>query len=401
VPKPLTTYLRLYREAFVGLPRVTWVIAFVGLVNRAGTMVVPFLTLYFKASLGFSAGEAGMLFGTWGVGALVGAYVGGWASDRFGAVRVQVVTLILCGLGFFWLGQCESWHALGVALFATGVVFSAFRPANASTLASTCPPSKRSQAFALHRLAINLGMAIGPASGGFLARIDYSWLFGVDGSVCILSGLLLAVLLRGVNVAPVHDEPDTGQDGSPWRDRPFLGLLLVTLASSFIMFQWFATGSIFFHDVYGMEPDEIGLLLGLNPVLIVAFEMVLVQSLRNRAPLPWIALGVGMLGLSCLMLPVGATFAWAILAVVIWTFGEMFESPLTGAFVANRAGPEHRGRYMGALNIAFASSAILAPVAGLQVYEVFGPTTMWVCSGCVGLVAACFALILARRVATS
>jgi hypothetical protein len=62
VPKPLTTYLRLYREAFVGLPRVTWVIAFVGLVNRAGTMVVPFLTLYFKASLGFSAGEAGMLF---------------------------------------------------------------------------------------------------------------------------------------------------------------------------------------------------------------------------------------------------------------------------------------------------------------------------------------------------
>jgi MFS family permease len=101
------------------------------------------------------------------------------------------------------------------------------------------------------------------------------------------------------------------------------------------------------------------------------------------------------------MLPVGATFAWAILAVVIWTFGEMFESPLTGAFVANRAGPEHRGRYMGALNIAFASSAILAPVAGLQVYEVFGPTTMWVCSGCVGLVAACFALILARRVATS
>lgn len=395
----LAALLRSYRVSYAGLPRATWLLALVTAVNRAGSMVVPFLALYFTTELGFGESDAGVLLGAFGAGGLLGAALGGTLADRFGALPVQVATLVLCGAGFFVLGACTTWAQLAVALFAVGAIFTAFRPANAVVLAATCPPAERLRAFAVHRLAINAGCAIGPAVGGFLARVDYSWLFLVDGSVCIACGLLLWVLLRGRTDPHAHEPPEAagGKARSPWRDGGFLGVMAVSLSAAVITFQWLSTGPLFLHDAYGLAEDEIGLLLAINPVLIVLLEMVLVHALRGRAPLPWIGIGVFLIGASCYLLPLGRTFAWGVVVVVVWTAGEMLESPLTSAFAANRAGAANRGRYMGVFSMMYSVATIVAPVMGTGVYESLGAEVLWYGSGTVGVLGGLAMLWFARR----
>ena len=343
-------YFRLYADSIRGLPRETWVLALVALVNRAGTMVVPFLALYLTKSLGFGKAEAGELIAIWGVGVFAGSFVGGWLSDRFHPVRVQAVMMAACGGGFYWLGECRSFTALAVALFVTGGVFAAFRPANATMLAATCPPLLRARAFAVQRLAINLGMAIGPSTGGLIASdLGYSWLFTIDGSVCILSGVLVWILLRGVRLDTVgQEDPVTATQHSPWRDRLFLGVALLVFLNGYVMFQWFSTGPVFFADVYAMSEKEIGLLFALNPVLIVAFEMVLIYSIRDRPPMPWIALGTLLLTVSCGMITLGSGVLWCLVTVCVWdvrrdariTSGPWFRGKPRGA---EAPGPLHGG----------------------------------------------------------
>ena len=69
-----------------------------------------------------------------------------------------------------------------------------FRPANLSLISFETSTDQRKTAFALNRLAINLGMSIGPVIGGFLTQIDYTFLFYGNGISTILSGVFLSVI---------------------------------------------------------------------------------------------------------------------------------------------------------------------------------------------------------------
>ena len=74
--------LRLYRDAFAGLGRDVWLICVVLLVNRAGTMVLPFITLYLTEQRDLTVAMAGRMLSLYGLGAVAGAYIGGWLCDR-------------------------------------------------------------------------------------------------------------------------------------------------------------------------------------------------------------------------------------------------------------------------------------------------------------------------------
>lgn len=162
--------LRFFRDAYASLPASVWWLCAVAFVNRAGTMVVPFLTLWLTLERGFLIGDAGLLMGCFGLGSMFGAWVGGRATDRIGPWPVQVASLLGSGVLFVVLGDLRTATAIACALFVLGLVADAFRPANYSMLAANCPPALRGKAFALARLAVNLGWSIGPAVGGVLAQ---------------------------------------------------------------------------------------------------------------------------------------------------------------------------------------------------------------------------------------
>ncbi|MEE8523321.1 MAG: MFS transporter, partial [Thermoanaerobaculia bacterium] len=344
----MRTILRIYREAYQGLPREIWYLSVVILLNRVGTMVLMFLTLYLTQELGFSLAFAGQVFGAYGFGSLVGAWLGGWFSDRVGMLRIQFFSLLSSGIGFLVLEHLHSGIAILVTIFLVGMAAEAFRPANSSALAAFSPPHLRSRAVALNRMALNLGFGIGPAVGGWLAIRDYDWLFRVDGATCILAAFAVKVLFR-------HRQPPAKAAGDgaaeperyPLKDTGYLRFLGLIALISIIFSQGWSTYPVYLKTAYGLDESRLGLLMTMNAVLILLFEMVLTRWAERFQILAVIGVGAFLSGVSMAVLPLGSTAWLAVTSMIIWTGGEMLFAPFAGGWVANRAGERHRGKYMG------------------------------------------------------
>lgn len=376
----LRTVLCAYRDAFTGHGPAVWRLAIATLVNRSGTMVLPFLILFLTEERGFSPVEAGRTLALYGVGGLLGAFLGGWLCDRVAPRRVMIASLVLTGCGFLILGRLEARWALALAIFLVSVVGEAFRPANGAAIAAASTAEDRTRSFALNRLAINAGMSFGPAVGGLLAQRDYGWLFLVDGLTCLAAAGLLAVgddLARPAAAPAAAEAPAR----SPWRDGPFLALLLLMTAVGLVFFQANGAFPLTLRRDYGWSELRIGLMLAVNTVIIVLFEMVLVNATRRVDPLLLVGAGSVLFCAGFGLLPLGSGVAWVAFTVAVWTVGEMLSMAAGSAAVANRAGPRSLGRYMGLYVLSFSAAQVVAPVLGTWAYERFGAAALWYACG--------------------
>src|SRR3954462_1441556 len=191
----ISTALQLYKNAYTGLSRNTWYLSLVMLINRSGTMVGPFMTIYCTQSLNFSITQAGSIMGLFGFGAIVGAMIGGRITDRLGFYPQQVASLFLGGLMFIITGYQHNYASLAISTFILSVCNESFRPANATAIAFYSKPENRTRSYSLNRLAINLGWAVGGAFGGIIASKNYHLLFWIDGFTNICAALLLISVL--------------------------------------------------------------------------------------------------------------------------------------------------------------------------------------------------------------
>lgn len=377
----IRTVARTYVRAFSGLPPVVWRLCLVTFLSRAGTMVVPFLTLYLTAERGMGVAAAGGLLAVWGAGSIVGSWLGGQAADAIGPVKVQWASVLLGGLGLLVLGRMVNPTAFAAVLFVSGVAGESFRPANMSAIARSVPPALRARAFALLRQAINLGMGVGPAVGGVLASVDYRWLFVGNGLALWLAALSLIGLEEPASAGSAEDDDCPG---SPWTDAPFLLLLGWTLGLWLVFFQLFSTWPLYLAEHYSLGERKIGGLFAFNAALVLMFEMILIQWAAGRDRTRLIGAGAVLVCTGMFLLPFGTTLAWAALTVVVWSAGEMLALPLLNAVVGEHA-PEHAsGRYMGAYTMVFSAAMIAAPAAGSAVYAGFGPSRLWGAIGALG-----------------
>lgn len=395
----LRIVFRAYREAYSGLPRATWLLAAAAFFNRAGTMVLPFLALYLTSEHGYTPERAGRFLGLYGVGAFLGAYLGGELTDRFHPVRVQVFALAGTAVGFGVLSQAETTTQIGAVLFLTAVVSEAFRPASLAAVAAYSPPAVRSRAFALTRLAVNLGFSLGPTLGGFLATIGYTWLFVVDAATCLFAAVFLALSMRRVPV--FADEPSAeelrGVRRSPWRDPVFLWMAVLLMGTGMIFFQFESTYTLYLHEIVGLSEARIGPLFAVNALTIAAFEMVLVKRLENVRPLRVVAFGALFVTVGFAALPLSTALPYVVATVLVWTIGEMLSFPILAGVVSSRADTASRGRYMALYTMAFATAFATAPIFGTMLYQHVGPRAPFAACGAVGLLATIGFFVLDRR----
>lgn len=370
--------MRLYKEAFSGLPRQAWLLSAVVLVNYSGAMVLFFMALYLTRELDFPKDLAGRMISIWGFGSLVGSYLGGWLSDIIGTKRVQFFSLLLAGMGFIILGQFTTPLSIGVAMFILAMIADAFRPANMTALTDVCEPDIRPRAFALNRLAINLGITIGPAVGGFLAVISYHYLFWADGLTYIIAAFLFLFLFRlDEQKHEKKEKSESHEKVNPFKDRIFIFGLACAFCMGFLFYQIFNTWPLFMREEYGLTEDRIGLLLTINGVLIGLIEMPLIHRLEKINPLKIVTWGTPLLFGGFGLLPLGHGFAWAVVSTVVWTMGEILVLPLISSFLAGRA-PEHaRGKYIGLFAFTFAIAFVAGPTAGTWVFINLGPNWLW------------------------
>ena len=374
--------VHLYRRAYSGLPREAWFLFAVNLVNASGAMVIFFLSLYLTRQLGFTPARAGQALSLYGLGSLAGAFLGGWLSDRIGSTSVQKLSLALSGALLIILGQMRSPWGLFPLLFFFSAAAGALYPANAASMSRVCPPGLQVKGFALNRLANNLGATIGPAVGGILALRDYRLIFWADGLTCLAAaGLFLAIWkkpedkLRAAEVRKGAKTPENIR--TPWRDRPFLALMLLVVVWGAVFVQIFATFPLYMRGAYGLAEDQIGRLLAVNTILIVTLEMALMEKVRVYPRTRMINLSFILLGLGFGLMPLGRGFIYAAFTVAVWTFGEILSMPLLTALIASRAEPQTRGRYMGIFSFAFSLAFIVGPAAGATIYGHVGPNALW------------------------
>lgn len=393
---------RTYRNAYSGLSKDTWLLSIVMLVNRAGTMVVPFMTLYLTSpQMGYSVGQAGLVFGLFGAGAFCGAWLGGRMTDKFGFYPVQLITLLGGGILFIVLGQMKSFHLICIFTFAVSFVNEAFRPANSTAIAFYSKKENLTRSYALNRLAINIGWAVGVAIGGVIADYNFELLFWVDGFTNISAVVVLWCFLKPVNYKPSHSK-ETGAPPalSAYKDKTYLVFITVTMLFAACFFQLFTNVPVYFEKGLHLSKTYIGLIMSANGVIIALVEMVLVYKMENKGKNALlIATGVGLLGLSFLMLNIpgiGALMAFVIIVIV--TFGEIFSMPFMNTYWISRTQHSNRGQYAALYTMAWSAAQCLGPLLGAQVADQAGFTVLWWIIGGAALLASfSFYRILSNR----
>lgn len=391
---------KTYRNAYAGLSRDTWLLSLIMLINRSGTMVVPFMTLYLTSpGMGYSVGEAGIVFGLFGAGAFAGAWLGGQLTDRIGFYPVQLFTLTVGGLLFFLLGQMKTYPLICTFTFLLSFVNEAFRPANSTAIAFYSKEENRTRSYALNRLAINLGWAVGSGLGGFLAHINYELLFWVDGATNISAALVMWLFLKPVNYKPVRKaQPGQPASRSAYEDNSYLVFVVITILFASCFFQLFTNLPVYFRkDLHFSEPF-IGFLMAFNGVLIALVEMVLIYKLEGRRHIiHYITAGVALVGASFLLLHVpAAPVLVASSMIVIVTLGETLSMPFMNTYWINRTQAGNRGEYAALYTMAWSAAQTLGPMTGAQVADRAGFNVLWWTVGSICLLAA-FAYSKLRR----
>lgn len=364
-----------------GLPREVWLLFATNLINRAGMMILPFLVLYLTRELGFSPARAGLMLAVYGATAIVAGPISGRLTDRIGALPIMRASLVATGVVLLVFPLARSFAGVVAVTVVWAFCSELFRPASLAAITHVVLPHQRKAAFALNRLAINLGMSIGPALGGFLAAVSFRAMFVVDALTTLIAGTVLSLTvwrpLTGVGAPEWDRDARDFTRSSLFHDRTFLVFLIGVFLVGIVFFQHEAALPLYLVRYLGLSTAFYGMLFTVNTLLIVALEVPL-----NTATAHWpntralvvgsllFAIGFGALG-------VIATPAGVVATVVVWTFGEMMLFPAMAAHLGEIS-PEHqRGSYMGAYSMAMSVSLTVGPWMGAQILDAAGPTIVW------------------------
>lgn len=372
------------------LPREVWYLCLAILINRAGTMVLPFLTLYLTFDRKLSPGTAGLALTIYGTCAIVIAPLAGRFSDRFGGLSIMKLSLVLSGLILFLFPFVRSTVGIFVICGFWAFASEAFRPPSMAIIGDLAGPERRKAAFALSRLAINFGMSIGPVIGGFLAMRSYQLLFYVDGTTSLVAGLLVGVLPwrtlhRDNQELKASAQDEGGSELKPTlrysdvlKDRRFTYFLIAMLPIELVFFQTLAAMPLFLVRELQMTEAGLGMLLAINTVIIIAVEVPLNTAMADWPHRHALALGALLIGIGFGALVLIDGVFGAALTVVVWTFGEMIFLPASAAYVSDIAPREQAGAYMGLYTMGFSAALAIGPWLGTEVMEKWGSSAVWI-----------------------
>ncbi|WP_309640507.1 MFS transporter [Flavobacterium sp.] len=392
-----------YIDNFKGFRREVWILAIITFINRAGTMVLPFLSKYLKEDLGFTYNEVGWIMVCFGLGSMLGSWLGGKLSDKIGFYKIMVFSLFTSGLCFFVLQFITSFWGLCIGMFLIMSVADMFRPAMFVSLTAYAKPENRTRALTLVRLAVNLGFAAGPALGGLIIMgIGYQGLFWADGATCIIAILIFALLVK--EKKKPKDATQSHLEKIPvasvFKDKIYWIFLFVSFATAMVFFQIFTTLPLYHHEQYRLTEFQTGLIMTLNGLLIFFLEMPIVTIFERKKinKLQIIFWGSTLMALSFFVLLLNIWAGVLIVSIILMTFGEMFIFPFSNSFAMSRSPKGQEGKYMALFTMSFSLAHIASSKTGMNIISHFGYQVNWVFMGFVGLVAVACCIWLKKLV---
>lgn len=370
---------RSYIGSFSDLRREVWLLALITFINRAGTMVIPFLSLYLTKSKGFSLEEVGWILTFFGLGSVTGSWLGGKLVDSIGHYKTMAWSLLISSVLFVLLQYPDSFWGICFGIFLVMTAADVFRPAVFVAISAYSKPQNRTRSVTLIRLAINLGFSAGPALGGLIiAGAGYSGLFWVDGITCLFAGILLLKLLHPKkaieNIREVNLDPQ-----SVLKDFPYLIFIGAMVLFGFIFLQYFSTMPLFYAEKHGLTEIDIGILLGFNGFLIFLLEMPLIKYLESKklTPIFHVIMGTVLVGLSFVAVNLFGWVGILLIGMLLMTLGEMIGFPFSNTFALTRSDKGKQGSYMALYSIAFSLSHIFGHNTGMHLISEFGYVFTW------------------------
>ncbi len=421
-------------KPYLQLPRAIHILCLGTFVNRAGSFVLIFLTIYVSEKLGYGTRFATLCMGAFGGGAIIASLIGGQLADQIGRRVVMLAALFGGAVMLLVMSQVQSKAALLTSIVAFGIINDMYRPAASAMIGDIVAPEHRGEAFSLMYIAINLGFACGPPIGGLIAAYSFDWLFWGDAATTALYGVIIAIFIRETSPRHVRrakavetdivGDPDEGigTADSPralsyagsgdsdveevsigdaarhiLRDGTFLLFCLSTLAIAVVFMQALSTLPLYMLTCQ-LDKLTIGKLLSINGFLIVLLQLPLTRVWGRFNRMTAIIVGGLLVGIGT-----GATaFAhvwWAFIpTIIIWTTGEISQAPFTHAVVSELAPVSLRGRYMGLFSVTFSTSILIGAPLGGFILDRYGGPTLWASCLASSLVAVAMYGLIYRKV---
>lgn len=382
----------------LNFPRSLWVLCIGTFFNRIGGFVSVFLILY-MTTRGYTAAQAGIAASAYGIGSISAAALGGYLADRIGRRNTIMLSMFASAAAMLALSQASVLWLIIVLVILAGLATELYRPASGALIADLVPSEQRVGAFALYRLAINLGVTAGSVIAGILASRSFMLLFVGDALTSVIFGLLILFALPADGRK--RTEESTRQSNffqAVLPDRGFLFLLVAGAAIAIVYLQHLSTMALQVQAL-GLSSTVYGLLLSLNGLAVVILELPISAITRRFSRSAMTALGFLLIGLGFGLFAIAPTIPMLALAVIVWTLGEMVQGPVASAYVADLS-PDHlRGSYQGAWGMTWSIGLILAPLLGTLVFT-WSATGLWLLCALLGTVAAAVVLLTTRPKAT-
>jgi predicted MFS family arabinose efflux permease len=381
--------IKKYFDNFKDFPKEIWILTLITFINRAGTMVVPFLSKYMKENLQFSYSQIGWVMVFFGMGSIIGTWLSGKLSDKIGFYKVMVFSLFSSGVVFIFLQYATTFEELCIGILVLTSIADMFRPAMLVCLKTYTKKENRARAFALTRAAVNLGFLFGPVLGGLIImQLGYGYIFYVDGATCILAIIVFMFFVKEKALPVKLKKHHEGfKKISIRKDHPFMLHLLICMITGILFFQIFTTLPLYHKERFNMSEFDSGLLLSLNGLLILLFELPIVNYVIKNKIDNHKVISIGLLLMSSsfvlLLLPWEGVL---VPMMLLMTFGVMLTFPFANSFAMGRSYESHEGKYMAAFTMSYSFAHILSAKTGMEIIQRSGYETNWMFMTALGLI---------------
>jgi MFS family permease len=394
---------------YLDLPRPVHVLCMGTLINRAGSFVLVFLTIYASEKMGWGISFATACMGAFGLGSTVGTMWGGQLADQLGRRNTMLLALFGGAASLLLLSSLTNQWAFMLAVGLFAFVADMYRPAASAMIADHVPVHRRPHAFALMYISINLGFAIAPPIGGLLAEHSFAWLYWGDAITMVAYGcIILAVIpesrpqLRSrpnslvnrnaresdQNTVNIDSNEISFQDAASRiaSDRTFVWLCVSCLLMALVFMQAVSTLPIYLRQS-GFSNLEYGLLMSVNGIMIVVLQLPVTHWLSRFNAMSVVIIGGILIAIGFGLTAVSTNIAFIALTITIWTSGEILQAPFKQSIVTDMAPPELRARYIGLFSVCYSSAMTIgAPIGGL-ILSRWGPTALWFSTFAIALTA--------------
>ncbi len=313
-------------------------------------------------------------------------YYSGIFTDKIGRRTILVYSQIpavgLYLLIYYAIAVPHYFILLLVAWYGTIVVNSVQYPAVQASVADITPVQDRLSGYTIMRIMANLGIAVGPLLGAYLATYGLQYIFLISALVTVIEIVMLYYMMKETYFPAMHSPIMKGDIGRAYRgDRFFIAFIIVGIFLGFFMRQRGSSLTVYSIAIENLPFMDLGYIWALNGLLVVLIQIPILRLMTNVGnPMLWRGIGTMFYAAGFLILVNYPTLEILLIFMTISTFGEDMLSPTTQSIITSIAPENMRGSYIGVYNLFISIGSFTGAIIGLWLLSVLKnlTATYWV-----------------------